>query len=61
MEIIQHGNPELARKTKQFTCNSCGCVFRADAQEYEYAGMQYNISYWRHKCPTCGLWVYVED
>lgn len=61
MEIIQQGNPERARKTKQFICRSCGCIFRADQNEYEYAGSQYNIAYYRHKCPTCGLWVYVED
>lgn len=61
MEIIKQGDLECIKKTKQFNCTSCGCIFRADQKEYEYAGIQYNISYWRHRCPTCGLWVYVED
>ena len=61
MEIIQQGDRSLLNKTKQFNCASCGCIFRATQYEYEYSGMQYNICYWRCKCPTCGSWVYVND
>ena len=60
MEIIKQGNIELTKKIKQFTCASCGCIFKADKNEYEYAGSSYDGAYWKHKCPTCGIWVYVE-
>ena len=61
MEIIKQGNRDLLNKTKQFNCAACGCIFRATKYEYEYSGTQYNINYWRCKCPTCSSWTYVED
>ena len=61
MEIIKQGDLDFLKKTKKFNCNSCGCIFMADRNEYEYAGVQYNIQYYKHMCPTCGTWAYAED
>lgn len=35
MKIIQHGRPKTVLNTiKRFKCDSCGCVFEADKDEY---------------------------
>ena len=61
MEIIRQGDLYRLNKIKQFDCPTCGCIFLADKNEYEYSGMQYNKTYWKCKCPTCGNWTYVEE
>ena len=35
MKIIKVGNTD--KKTKQFTCDECGCVFEANKGEYRFA------------------------
>lgn len=35
MKIIKFGVTD--KKTKQFICNECGCVFEADKDEYRLA------------------------
>lgn len=35
MKIIKLGVTD--KKTKQFTCDKCGCVFEADKGEYRFA------------------------
>ena len=35
MKIIKVGH--IDKKTKQFTCDECGCVFEADKGEYRFA------------------------
>ena len=35
MKIIKVGN--IDKKTKQFTCDECGCVFEANKGEYRLA------------------------
>ena len=61
MKIIKPGNPDLLLKEKTFICADCGCEFIANRDEYQYGGMQYNISYWKCICPCCGKKVWTED
>lgn len=61
MEIIKQGNLELTKKIKTFECTNCGCIFKADKDEYSYAGAQYNTAYYKCQCPTCSYTVYVEE
>lgn len=35
MKIIKFGVTD--KKTKQFTCDECGCVFEANKDEYRFA------------------------
>ena len=57
MKITKEGNIERAKRTKQFTCECCGCEFEADRGEYNNAlatdekGYHY-IMYWAF-CPGC--------
>lgn len=61
MEIIRQGNLLRTLKIKTFECPACGCMFKADNTEYDYAGMQYNQEYYKCPCPTCGRTVYVDQ
>ena len=61
MKIIKPGDPEKTLCHKNFTCLKCGCEFIADSTEYEHAGMQYNIQYYRCKCPCCGTLIYMDE
>lgn len=61
MVIIKEGDLSRLDFIKTFKCNACGCEFLADHTEYEYAGTQYNIQYYKCKCPTCHSVVYTED
>lgn len=60
MEIIKVGDISRLKHIREFECEECGCVFLADGTEYSYAGMQFNTSYYKCECPTCGLFVYAE-
>lgn len=54
MKIIQHGRPEtVLSSVKRFKCDSCGCVFEAEKDEY-ITGSQYNNIFYQCKCPECG-------
>lgn len=58
MEIIVQGNLDKIKKTKEFNCLKCGCVFKANSGEYQYSWSQYNESYYSCICPYCGNKVY---
>lgn len=60
MEIIKAGDPSRLQRIREFECKQCGCIFKACDAEYTYSGMQYNISYYKCACPTCGETVYCE-
>ena len=60
MKILKEGNLELLKQTKIFSCSYCGCVFKADRNEY-LTGKHYNDLYYTCTCPTCGKTVYQED
>jgi len=61
MIIIKHGDKERLNKTKLFYCKECGCEFKATKDEYKYDGAQYNMFYYKCKCPCCGNIVYSES
>ena len=57
MKIIQQGDLKRLDKTLRFTCNACGCVWDANANEYrhEWDGKDdMTVCY----CPTCGKATY---
>ena len=49
MEILEHGTPETLKRTKVFKCGDCGCLFKADEDEYEYEDGVDNYDYWLQK------------
>ena len=51
MEIIQHGKHEESKMVKTFRCSDCGCIFKADDTEYEYANRYED--YYYCQCPDC--------
>lgn len=53
MKIIKPGNPNYKNKPIEFTCETCGCVFEADKNEYD-TGVMYNDFCNYCTCPTCG-------
>lgn len=61
MKIIKEGDLNRFKKPLRFSCTKCGCEFEAYRGEYEDAGSQYNQSYYKHPCPTCGNMVYTEE
>jgi len=58
MTIIVEGDLNRLNKVKRFSCRECGCVFDADKTEYT-AESQYNETYYKCTCPTCGNTVYI--
>lgn len=55
MKIIKQGKTKevveaILRHTKRFKCNTCGCIFEANDDEYEYH-MYTDVTC---KCPNCG-------
>lgn len=50
--VLQHGNKNQ-RITRTFWCANCGCIFKADDQEYKYE-MFRNEDYYYCACPECG-------
>lgn len=59
MEIIKEGNLERLEETKTFECKRCGCVFKANKEEYAACSQNNDIYYLCH-CPTCGKTSYTE-
>lgn len=53
MNIISEGDPKKLKRLRRFNCKDCGCVFKADKDEYK-ANMQYNQTYYMCDCPCCG-------
>ena len=53
MKIIQQGDLKRLDKTLRFTCNACGCVWDANANEYRLEWDR-NSQYPVCECPTCG-------
>lgn len=56
MEVIKHGNPDRVKQTKVFECKECGCVFKANKDEY-HERYQFNSTGCHPKsvciCPDC--------
>lgn len=60
MKIIKQGLPKeeverIAKATKQFTCERCGCIFEADKGEYSVRQCGYNETEYYCICPNCEI------
>ena len=58
MEIVKKGDLDRLKKTRQFECTRCGCVFKAAHGEYESKQDTRNDIYYLCGWPTCGKTVY---
>jgi hypothetical protein len=59
MKIIKEGKPKeelksILNKTRRFECGTCGCIFEADEDEYQYEE-DYIYSAYYCKCPNCKI------
>lgn len=52
IKIIKPGNDEKLKGTKTFFCRKCGCIFKADKEDY-HSDSHYNSLYYRCTCPYC--------
>lgn len=58
MNVIYPGNPDRKKKkTKEFSCKICGCIWEADLGEYSEDWTQHSIPAYCN-CPTCGTKTY---
>lgn len=53
MKIIKDGDLNRLKRIRRFSCDTCGCLFEADKDEYE-ADTQYNETFYLCNCPCCG-------
>lgn len=51
MEIITAGTKEKMYQNKTFQCPECGCIFKANKQEYDYRFSPRNEEFYVCKCP----------
>ncbi len=51
MKIVKPGDLEPTKL--RFSCETCGCVFEADASDYSFMGYTGYDKYYRCDCPTC--------
>lgn len=59
MEIIKHGDHEKLLQIMKFNCDNCGCIFKADKNEYSRESAPYNGVLYTCNCPECGDKVYL--
>lgn len=57
MKIIKEGKTKeelekMLKNTKRFECKTCGCIFEADDDEYEYEEDYIYCTYYC-TCPNC--------
>ena len=62
MKIIKEGKSKeeleaILKATKRFECKTCGCVFEADNDEYNYMD-DYIYSRYYCECPNCATRAY---
>jgi hypothetical protein len=61
MEIINQGDLQLTLSPKTFTCLKCGCVFKAECNEYIVGPSWRNLQTYTCWCPCCNDEVYLEE
>lgn len=54
MKTIVQGDKTRLLQPKYFECSHCGWVGKANKDEYEYCGNQYEGDEWKVKCACCG-------
>lgn len=55
MKIIKEGDMRKLKRTRQFECDKCGCIFEADDNEYVTDYPYYSVN-----CPFCNNRVYAH-
>ena len=53
MQIIKKGDLNRLKKSIQFTCKKCGCIFVANKDEYQVHFDQYQGDWVKIRCPYC--------
>ena len=62
MEIIKLGNLDKKDGMRTFTCEKCGCIFKAKYGEYKHNFSQIESTDWYEiKCPYCGTLVILNN
>jgi len=54
IKIIKPGDDEELKGTKIFVCRKCGCIFKADKEDYR-SDSWYNSFYYSCTCPYCNF------
>lgn len=58
INVIKMGDLSRLKKTEEFSCKECGCVFTADREDYSYQFSQRESTGWLEtKCPCCDNFV----
>lgn len=58
MKIVRHGRS--ANRDRRFFCQSCGCIFDAEYDEYSYEIDCRNETIYSSICPECGTTSYIS-
>lgn len=58
MKIVRHGRS--ANRDRRFYCQSCGCIFDAERDEYSYEIDCRNETIYSSICPECGTTSYIS-
>lgn len=58
MKIVKHGRS--ANRDRRFFCQSCGCIFDAEYDEYSYEIDCRNETIYSSICPECGMTSYIS-
>ena len=58
MKIIKHGRS--TNRDRRFYCQSCGCIFDAEYDEYSYEIDCRNETIYSSICPECGMTSYIS-
>lgn len=59
-EIIRHGVlADKIKDIKEFTCPTCGCVFKCDSEDYTITS-QRHVVFAYSCCPECDTTCYKE-
>lgn len=58
MKIVKHGRS--ANRDRRFFCQSCGCIFDAEYDEYSYEIDCRNETIYSSICPECGTTSYIS-
>lgn len=59
MKVIKHGR--YTNSDRRFYCQSCGCIFDAEVDEYSYEIDCCNETIYSSICPKCGITSYISS
>lgn len=53
IEIIKNGDPRKTDNFMQFQCENCGCVWKADHNDYKMQMTEWTDTLYTAYCPNC--------